>query len=88
MTDEYIDLCVFTLAGLPLYVLYFKAQPHAAMLHTCDGVFPSSCDGGKLPAILCDVNSNMFVILLPILEYLSHLSSDFQTVCSILMVIP
>ena len=37
-----------------------KAQPHAAMLHTCDGVFQSPCDAGKLLAMLCDVNSNMF----------------------------
>ena len=48
--------------------LSLKAQPHAAMLHTCDGVFRSSCDAGKLLVMICDVNSNMFNILLPILE--------------------
>ena len=33
----------------------------------------------------CDVSSNMFNILLPILEYLSYLLSDFQTVYNIVM---
>ena len=33
----------------------------------------------------CDAFSNMLEFLLPILEYLSHLLSDFQTVCSIMM---
>ena len=65
-----------------------KAQPHAAMLYTRDGTFQSSCDTSKLHAMCCDVFSNMLEFLLPILEYLSHLSSDFQTVCSIVMVIP
>ena len=62
-----------------------KAQPHVAMLHTCDGVFQSSCNAGKSHAMLCDVNSNMLVILLPILEYLSYLLSDFQAVFSIMI---
>ena len=69
------------------YVVCLKAQPHAAMLHTCDGVFQSSCDAAKSPAMACDAFSNMLVILLPILEYLSYLLSDFQTVCSIVMAI-
>ena len=59
--------------------LYLKAQPHAAMLHTCDGAFRGFCDATKLHAMLCDAFSNMLVILLPILEYLSFLLSDFQT---------
>ena len=62
-----------------------KAQPHAVMLHTCDGAFQSSCDAGISHAMFCDVNSNMFNILLPIMEYLSQLLSEFQTVCSIMM---
>ena len=61
------------------------AQPHAAMLHICDGVFQNSCDAGKLPAMVCDAFSNMLVILLPILEYLSYFLSDFQTVFSKMM---
>ena len=48
------------------------------MLHTCDGVFQSSCYALKSHAMRCDVNSNMLVILLPILEYLSYSLSDFQ----------
>ena len=35
-----------------------------------------------------DVFFNMLEFLLLILEYLDHLLSDFQTVCSIVMVIP
>ena len=65
--------------------LSLKAQPHAAMLHPCVGTLQSCCVAGKLHAMLCDVNSNMFNIFLPILEYLRHLSFDFQTVFSILM---
>ena len=61
-------------------VIRLKAQPHAAALHTCDGVVQSSCDAGQLLAMLCDVNSNMFNKL-PILEYPSHLYSDFLMVC-------
>ena len=59
-----------------------KAQPHAAMLHICGGVFQNSCDAGKLPAMVCDAFSNMLVILLPILEYLSYFLSDFATIFS------
>ena len=50
--------------------------PHAAMLHTCDGVFQRHCDASKLHAMCCDKKFNMLNILLPILEYLSHLLSD------------
>ena len=57
-----------------------KAQPHAAILHICDGVFQNSCDAGKMPAMVCDAFSNMLVILLLILEYLSYFLSDFQTI--------
>ena len=64
---------------------WIKAQPHAAMLHTCDGVLQSTCDAGKYHAMHCDVNSNMFNILLLILEYLSYSLSDFQKVCNIVM---
>ena len=38
--------------------------------------------------ITCDVRdafSNMLEVLLPILEYISYLLSDFQTVCSIVI---
>ena len=39
-------------AGLPPTLsvghhTHLKAQPHAAMLHTCDRVFQSSCDAAK-----------------------------------------
>ena len=37
----------------------------------------SPCFAGKSLAMLCDVNSNMSNNLLPILEYLSHLLSNF-----------
>ena len=70
-----------------IYVYYLKAQPHAAMLHTCDGVFQSYCDAGKTHAMCCDAFSNMLEFLPPILEYVSHLLSDFETVYSIAMVI-
>ena len=66
---------------------YVKAQPHATMLPTCDGLFQSPCDAGKLLAMCCDTFSNMLEFMLPILEYryLSYLVSDFQTVCIIVM---
>ena len=64
--------------------LSHKAQPHDAMLHTHDGTFPNRCDVSELHAMLCDTFSNMLVIWLPILEYLSYLLSDSQTACSIL----
>ena len=44
------------------------AQPHAAMLHTCDGVLQNAYDAEKSHAMLCDVNFNMFNILLPVVE--------------------
>ena len=50
--------------------LSLKAQPHAAIMHTCDGAFQSSCDAGISHAILWDVIYNMFNILLPIMEFL------------------
>ena len=62
-----------------------KPGPHAAMLHTCDGVFQRRCDASKSHAMCCDKKFNMLNILLPILEYLSHLLSDSQTVFSIVM---
>ena len=63
----------------------YKDQPHAAMLHTCDGTFQTSCDTSKSHAMCCDAFSNMLGFLLPILEFLGCLLSDFQTVCSIVM---
>ena len=59
-----------TIAGVP----HRSVWPglYAAILQTCDGAFQSSCDAGKLHAMLCDVNSNMFNILLALLEYLSN----------------
>ena len=60
--------------------MHYKAQPHVAMLHTCDGTFQSTCDTSKSPVVCCDAFSNMLEFLLPILEYLSNLSSDSQTV--------
>ena len=59
-----------------------KAQPHAAMLQICDGVFQNCCDTGKMPVMVCDAFSNMLVILLPILEYLGYFLSDFQPIFS------
>ena len=55
------------------------------MLHTHDGTFQCICDAAKSNAMVCDAFSNMLVILLPILEYLSYLLSDFQTVFTIVM---
>ena len=63
------------------------APPHAAMIHTHDGTFQSSCDASKSYAMLYDADSNMLVILLPILKYLSHLLSDSQTVFNMMMTI-
>ena len=51
----------------------------------CDGVFLGPCDASKSHAILCDASTNMLVIWLPILEYLSYLFSNFQTVFSIMI---
>ena len=64
-------------------------QPETAfaMLYTHAGMFQSSCDNSESHAMCCDVFTNMLEFLLPILEYL-HLLSNFQTVCSIVMVIP
>ena len=67
--------------------MFVKAQPHGAMPHSHDETFQYTCDARKLHAMACDAFSNMLVILLPILEYLSHLLSDFQSVCSIVMAI-
>ena len=64
-----------------------KAQPQAAMLYTRDGMFQTSCDTSKSHAMCGDAFSNMLEFLLPILEYLSHLSSDSRTVFSTVMLI-
>ena len=76
---------VISQAFSQLGLMPVKAQPHTEMLHTCDRAFQSSWDVGISHAMLCNVNSNMFNILLLIMEYFSHLLSAFQTVCSILM---
>ena len=57
------------------------------MLYTRDGTFQSSCNALKSHAMCCDAFFNMLEFLLPILEYLSHILSDFQTVYSIVMAI-
>ena len=62
-----------------------KPGPHAVMLYTCDGAFQMPCDVSKSHAMCCDAFSNMLVISLPILEYLSFLLSDCQSVCIIVM---
>ena len=64
-----------------------KAQPHAVMLHTLYGTFQNCCDTSKSHAMCCDAFSNILQFMLPILEYLSHLLSNFETVCSIVMLI-
>ena len=43
------------------------------------------CNAAKSHTMLCDAFSNMLVILLPILEYLSHLLSDSQTVFTLII---
>ena len=48
---------------------YRKPGPHAAMLHTCDGVFQKSCDAQNLHAMCCECD----------------LLSDYQTVFTIVM---
>ena len=53
--------------------VYNQAQPHGAMLCTHDGTFQCTCDASKSHAMLCDAFSNMLVILLLMLEYLSLL---------------
>ena len=55
------------------------------MVHTCDGAFQRCCDASKSHVMYCDRKFNMLDIWLPIFKYLSKLSSDFQTVFSILM---
>ena len=65
-----------------------KPRPHAAMLHTCDFAFEGCCDGLKLHAMCCDKKLKMLNILVAILEFLSYLPSDFQTVFSLVIRIP
>ena len=65
-----------------------KPGPHAAMLCTCDGTFRRGCDASKSCAMCCDRKFNMLDILVPILEYLCYLLTDFQTVFIIVMGIP
>ena len=62
-----------------------KPGPHAAMLHTCDGVFQMPCYVSKSHAMSCNRKFNMLNILLPISEYLSHLLCDLHMVCSIVI---
>ena len=57
--------------------------PHAAMLHTCDGGFQTSCDDKKSHAMCCDCKFNMLNILIPLLGYLSYLLCDLHAVCCI-----
>ena len=49
------------------------------MLHTCDGAFQRCCNALKSHAMCCDRKMNMLNILPPIYEYLSFMTSDFQT---------
>ena len=58
---------------------------HAAMLHTYDGAFKRGCYASKSCAMCCHRKLNMRSILVPILEYLRYVLSDFQTVFSIVM---
>ena len=51
----------------------------AAMVYICNGTFQSSCETSKSHAMCCDAFSNMLVIFLPILGYLSYLVSESQT---------
>ena len=78
--NQHDDVTFFATGG-------HKAQPHAAMLHACDGLFQSYCHARKMHAMCCNAFSNMLECLLPILEYLQYYLSDFETVYSIAMVI-
>ena len=60
---------------------------NAAMLYTHDGIFQSPCDTSKSHAMYCDAFSNTLEFLFPILDYLGYLLSDFQTVCTIVIVV-
>ena len=40
LRNNHVALSILGVKGHSL-----KAQPHAAMLHTCDGTFQNSCDG-------------------------------------------
>ena len=64
---------------------YKGPATHCDAAHLQWGVQKSLPLRGKSLAMLCDVNSNMFNNLLPILEHLSHLLSDLKTVCTIVM---
>ena len=64
-----------------------KAQPHGGMRYTHDGTFQNPSNAAKKHALLCDVNSNMFNILLLILEYLGSLFFNFETAFSKMMAI-
>ena len=90
LCHEYKRGCILKVTFLTAsYPIYLSAcpQPHVAMLHTHDGTFQNCCDTSKLHATCCDAFSNMLEFMLPILEYLSHLLSNFETVCSIVMFI-
>ena len=77
--------CVLFISFCEICRTCYKPSLHAAMLHTCDGAFQTSCDVSKSHAMCCDRKFNMLNILVPTLVYLSYLSSDFQTGFSIVM---
>ena len=70
----------FNLKNINVLLLRVKVPPHDAMLCTHDGIFQGSCVALKWPSMFGDAFSNILEVLLPILEYISYLLSDFQTV--------
>ena len=56
----------------------YNALPHHAMICTHNGTFHCSCKAGKSHTMHCHAKSNMFNILLPILECFSYSLSYFQ----------
>ena len=63
-----------------LYIWQTCELNDAAILHTCDGAFQRFCDAEESHAMCYDEICNAFNILLPILEYLSYLFSDYQMI--------
>ena len=67
-----------------------KVQPHAAILHTCDGVFQSYCDADACIVLRCIFQHvGIFAADFGISQaFIIRFSNGFQRVCSIAMFFP
>ena len=72
------------ISKFPVFSLTVNLLGHFPCFPCAVGTLTSAMVCSKAP-VMHKKNSNMFNILLPILEYLSYLLSDFQTVYNIVM---